>query len=68
MKNRINEVKKFINDEIEIQNNNAYIVKDKNELIVLPMTSNDNIHLQMSGWCITLHNNGKWTWEDTTGG
>jgi hypothetical protein len=36
---------------------------------VLPVLSNkDVIILQFGGWSINLYPDGKWIWEDTTGG
>jgi hypothetical protein len=68
MENKINEIRKLLNEETDIQKNRPDI-RNRGDIGFISITHNKEvIFLQMCGWSINLYKDGTWNWEDTTGG
>jgi len=59
-----NQVKDFLQKEIDLRESLHGLTAD-----VMPILHNKElIILQFCGWAIDLHEDGTWSWEETTGG
>ena len=66
MKNNDREIlEKVINRETTLEWDDRFYAKS---FQAMPYFRDKSIILQMNGWCIELHDDGTWEWEDTTGG
>jgi hypothetical protein len=54
----------FCEEPYHVSSGNGMIVTD----VHVFMNKQFDTILQFNGWAITLHDNGTYTWEDTTGG
>lgn len=61
-------ITKLLKDEFH-RDGYGHVINKADPLIYLPRDGGFNhVVLQFCGWCIHIHGDGTWTWEDTTGG